>query len=580
MRKWFLAALATLAVTFVGANVLAQTSGSEDKKFESLGKTFIEELLKENPEWATELGDHRFDNRLNDYSLAGVERDKKFAEKYLKELARINPNKLSQVNNIDYRILKSRLEYQLFSIETLREYEWNPLGYNPGRAIYALVARDFAPLRVRLTNLKGRLAAVPTVLNAARANLKSAPRVHTETAITQNAGNIALVSTELDGFIKQEPDMQRELAPLQAAAKKAFEDYGAWLKNDLLPRSTRDFRIGEAKFDAKLKFALDSDLTKEEIMRRAIADLKATQDEMYEVALPMYRKFYPNDTDEAKLADRRTLIKAVLDKLAETRPNNETIVARANESLRKTTDFVRANNIVTVPDDAVKIIVMPEFARGTSVAYCDPAGAFEKRGETFYAISPTPKDWTSQRVESFYKEYNDYMIEDLTVHEAMPGHYLQLAHANRFKAPTMLRALYFSGTFVEGWAVYSEAVMAEKGYGGAEVKMQQLKMKLRLIINAMLDQRVHAGQMSEREAMELMMREGFQEEGEAAGKWRRAQLSSSQLSTYYVGSLEVGDIRRDYQKKMGDKFDMKKAHDTMLSFGSPSAKYVRELMGL
>ncbi len=574
----FLILLMTAILTFPVATLAAQNINMENQKFETLAHAYIEELLKMNPERATELGDHRYDARLDDRSRAGIEADRKFATRYLAELARLKPNSLSQTNRIDYQILKSRLEYQIFSLDTLRDYETNPLMYNPGGAIYALIARDFAPLSGRLVNLKGRLEAVSSVVAAAKANLKNPPRVFTETAITQNKGTINLVREELKKYAADVPPESKagfELARFDAIA--SLEDYGKWLETTLLPRSNGDFRIGAAKFDAKLKFALSSPLTKEEILRRAEADLKRTQDEMYQTALPLYRKFYPNEPLDMS---RMIIIKRVLDKLAEKRPNNDTIVPKAEESLKATTDFVRQHNIVTVPDDPVKIIVMPEYSRGSSVAYCDAAGALEKNGATFYAISPTPADWKPERVESFFKEYNDYMLEDLTIHEAMPGHYLQLAHSNRFKAPTLIRALYSSGTFVEGWAVYSEAVMAEKNYGGAEVKMQQLKMKLRVIINAIIDQKIHTAGMTEKEAVAFMMNEGFQEEGEAAGKWRRANLSSTQLSTYYVGSLEVTDIRRDYEKKMGAKFDMKKAHDLMLSFGSPAPKYVRESMGL
>ncbi len=574
----FLILLMTALLTFPVAALTAQNTNMENRKFETLARTYIEELLKQNPERATELGDHRFDARLDDRSRAGIEADRKFATRYLAELARLKPTGLSQTNRIDYQILKSRLESQIFSLDTLRDYETNPLMYNPGGAIYALIARDFAPLPERLKNLKGRLEGVPSVVAAAKANLKNPPRVFTETAITQNKGTINLIREELNKYAADVP--QNDKAGFQIArtnAVAALEDYGKWLEKDLLPRSNGDFRIGAAKFDAKLKFALSSPLTKEEILRRAEADLKRTQDEMYQTALPLYRKFYPNESADVS---RATINKRVLDKLAETRPNNETIVPKAEETLKATTDFVRANNIVTVPDDPVKIIVMPEYSRGSAVAYCDAAGVLEKNGTTFYAISPTPSDWKPERVESFFKEYNDYMLEDLTIHEAMPGHYLQLAHANRFKAPTIVRSLFYSGTFVEGWAVYAERVMADAGYGGAEVKMQQLKMKLRVIINAIIDQKIHTAGMTEKEAVAFMMNEGFQEEGEAAGKWRRANLSSTQLSTYYVGSLEVADIRRDYEKKMGKQFDMKKAHDLMLSFGSPAPKYVRESMGL
>ncbi|MCP9495403.1 MAG: DUF885 domain-containing protein [Pyrinomonadaceae bacterium MAG19_C2-C3] len=585
MRKLFLTTLvalvaccAALTLTSTAQNKTKMNLSAEDAKFERLARAYIEELLKQNPERATELGDHRFDARLDDRSRAGIEADRKFATRYLAELARLKPSNLSQTNRIDYQILKSRLEYQIFSLDTLRDYETNPLMYNPGGAIYALIARDFAPLPERLTNLKGRLEGVPSVVAAAKANLKNPPRVFTETAITQNKGTINLIREELNKYASDVP--QNERAGFQTArtnAVAALEDYGKWLEKDLLPRSNGDFRIGAAKFDAKLKFALSSPLTKEEILRRAMADLKSTQDEMYQTALPLHRKFYPNEQADMS---RMIVIKRVLDKLAETRPNNDTIVPKAEETLKATTDFVRANNIVTVPDDPVKIIVMPEYSRGSAVAYCDAAGVLEKNGTTFYAISPTPSDWKPERVESFFKEYNDYMLEDLTIHEAMPGHYLQIAHANRFSAPTIVRSLFYSGTFVEGWAVYAERVMADAGYGGAEVKMQQLKMKLRVIINAIIDQKIHTAGMTEKEAVAFMMNEGFQEEGEAAGKWRRANLSSTQLSTYYVGSLEVADIRRDYERKMGKQFDMKKAHDLMLSFGSPAPKYVRESMGL
>ena len=308
------------------------------------------------------------------------------------------------------------------------------------------------------------------------------------------------------------------------------------------------------------------------------------RDRMYRVAFTNQAKLLDEEIHPANPtpAQRKRLIKAVLDRLAESRPTNDTIVDLAKQTLQTTTDFVRANNLVTIPDDPVKIIVMPEFDRGVAVAYCNAAGPLEKNGETFYAISPTPKDWTETRVNSFFREYNNYMVQDLTIHEAMPGHYLQLALANRFKAPTQVRAIFQSGTFAEGWAVYAEGLMAEKGYGGPEVRMQQLKMRLRMIINAIIDQKIHTDGMTEQAAKDLMMNEGFQEEGEAAGKWRRAQLSSTQLSTYYVGASEVADIRRAYEAKNGkDKgAGLRRMHDQMLSFGTPAPKYVRELMGL
>ena len=267
----------------------------------------------------------------------------------------------------------------------------------------------------------------------------------------------------------------------------------------------------------------------------------------------------------------------------ETRASDETVVARCQQLVDDATSFVRQHDLVTLPSAPLKVIELPEFQRGVAVAYCQSPGALEPNEQTFFAVSPTPKGWTEARRTSFFREYNDYMLHDLTVHEAMPGHYLQLAHANQFKAPTMIRAIFASGTFVEGWAVYTERVMAEAGFGGPEVKMQQLKMRLRAIINAIIDQKVHTAGMTEKQAMDLMMTRGFQEEGEAAGKWRRVVQSSTQLSTYFVGAIEHDDMRIAAKKRAqerGEKFDLKKYHDTVLSFGSPAVKYVREEMGL
>ena len=551
-----------------------------DQKFESLANNYVQKLLEMNPEWATGIGDHRYDARLSDYSLAGIEASRNVAKLYLDSLAAIPEAELSSVNAIDCEILRTNLAATLFQIDTMREYEWNPQTYNPGSAIYGLLAREFAPLKDRLVSVRGRLEQIPKLVAAGKANIKNPTKIHTETAIAQISGTVGMIRDEVSSVASQIPEMKAELAPAQAEAMRALEDYAAWLQKEVLPKATGDFRIGPEKFQRKLKYALESDYTKEEILARAEQDLKTTSEDLYATALPLYKKFYPSVTDQKKLDDRRAVIKAVLDKLAESHPANDNIVERAKADLNRCTEFVKSNNLVTVPTEPVKVLVMPEFLRGVAVAYCDSPGPLEKNGETFFEISPTPKDWTKQRAQSFYREYNDYMLQDLTIHEAMPGHYLQLMLSNRFKAPTMVRAIFGSGTFVEGWATYAEQLMAEKGYGGPEVKMQQLKMRLRLIINAIIDQKIHTAGMTEAEAMALMMNDGFQEEGEAAGKWRRACLTSTQLSTYYVGNMDINGLRTAYEAKHGASADLKAMHDAMLSFGSPAAKYVKRALGL
>ena len=557
--------------------LLAAAPATDDTRFEAFAQKYVQELLDRDPETATRLGEHRNDARLNDYSAQGVERDLSAAKGGLAELARIDLKKLSAEDAVDYRILKNRLEAEVYALETLRDWQWNPLDYNVGRAIYALVAREFASPEQRLRSVIGRLNGVPVVVAAAKANLKNPPRVHTETAIQQNKGTANLVKEQIEPLVKQAPALEQELRTAQSTALAALADYQLWLEKDLLPRSNGEFRLGDEKFRKKLRFALDSDLSKEEILHRAEADLKSTRSAMYRTAVQIWPKLFP---DKPVPTDQAAAIKAVLDEAAKKHPTNESIIPQATKTLAETTAFVKEKRFVTVFDEPLEIVPTPEFQRGVAVASCSPAGPLEKNKKTFYYISPTPEDWPPERVESFFREYNDSMLQDLTIHEAMPGHYLQLAHANRFRAPTLVRAVVFSGTFVEGWATYAEQLMADAGYGGPEVRMQQLKMRLRMILNAIIDQKIHTDGMTEQEAIARMKNDAFQEDGEAVGKWKRARLSSTQLSTYYVGNAEMNDIRAAWEKNHGKYPDLRSLHDAMLSFGNAAPKYVKERLGI
>jgi uncharacterized protein (DUF885 family) len=560
------------------ALVLAAAAVSpENAKFEALARRYVDALLVRSPETATKLGDHRNDARLDDYTQEGVRRDIEADKAALGEISQIDARALSPEDSVDLRILRNRLEAQVYARETLREWEWNPRHYNPGDALYALVAREFAPAEQRLRSAIGRLRAVPGVVAAAKANLKNPPRVHTQTAIQQNQGTLNLVRTQLEPLVKAAPALETEFRAAQSTALAALEDYQRWLETDLLPRAQGDFRLGPEKFGRKLRLALDSDLAPEEILRRAEADLKTTQAAMQKVALTLWAKRFAG---KPAPADPRALIQAVLDEAARRHPDNQTVIARATADLAQATAFVRSGGLVTVLDAPLEILAWPEFSRGVAVASCNAPGPLEKGQKTFYFISPTPSDWPPQRVESFFREYDDDMLQEVTLHEAMPGHFLQLAHANRFRAPTLVRSVFRSGTFVEGWATYAEQVMADAGYGGPEVHIQQLKMRLRFILNAILDQKIHAGGMTEKEAVALMTNEGFQEEGEAVGKWKRAQLTSTQLSQYYVGNVEMNDMRAAWQKKHGNYPTLRAFHDAVLSHGAPPPRYVRERMGL
>src|SRR5882724_6524763 len=437
--------------------MLNAAATSQDDAFQKIAHDYVEQYLRTNPEQATELGDHRFDGQLTDYSADARAKDLATQKEFRDRLNTIDGSQLTGANNIDFRVLKENIDYQIFQAEELKQAEWNPLVYMQSLAnsLYLLVARDFGPPEKRIPNLRQRMEGIPHVIEQAKANLQHPPRVHTETAIEQTQGAINLVRLGLDPLLIRAPQMKKELAPLQEKTAKALEDYKKWLQNDLLPRSDGDFRIGADKFRKKLRFALASDLSMEEIMQRAQADLQQTQAAIYETALPLYKKYFPNAA-RATLEDKKKVTTSVLDKLAEQHPDDNTIVSYAQKIVREATDFTKQHDVVTVPEKPLEVIVMPEFKRGQGIAYCDSPGPLEHNGKTFFAVEPTPKDWSAQRKESFFREYNNYMCRDLTVHEAMPGHYLQLAHANEFRAPTLVRAIFQSGTFIEGWAVYCE----------------------------------------------------------------------------------------------------------------------------
>ena len=479
-------------VSLSAANLFATP---EDDRFQKLAKDYIEGLLAVNPEYATSLGDHRFDDKLTDYSAEAIAKELKRAKDFKQQLEEFSDlTKLTGPNKVDVRLLKDNIDNEIFGIEELKEHEWNPLLYNESLAnsLYLLVARDFAPPEKRAASIRARLEKIPAVIAQAKANLKNPPQVYTETAIDQTQGAISLIKEGLNETLDKAPTAKAELAPLQEKTIAALNDYKTWLKDDLLPRSTGDFRIGADKFRKKLRFALASDMSMEDLMKAARADLERTQKAIYETALPLYKKQFPT-ADEATLADRKKVTAAVLDKLAEQHPTDETIVGYAKTVLKEATDFVRAKKLVTVPTTPVDIVVMPEFKRGQAIAYCDSPGALEKSGKTFFAVAPTPDDWTKDRKDSFFREYNNFMIRNLTVHEAMPGHYLQLAHSNEFKGPTLVRAILQSGTFIEGWAVYTEQMMLDQGYGSGDLslRLHQLKFYLRAVLNAILDHRMH-----------------------------------------------------------------------------------------
>lgn len=575
--------LGVLALACSGpAGAQGGMEGNAEQAFAKLSRDFLETYLVESPVSATYLGDHRFDGRWPQVGEAADERQLAWLRGVQAQLAGIPRDQLSAEARVDAAILEDELAGQIFSIEKVRPWANNPLAvtYTVGPGLDYLVSHEFAPLPQRMASLQGRLETLPAFLEQARAATGTPPKIHTETAIAQNQGLIAFVDGSLRVSFAGVPEQSAALTAAADTAAAALREHQTWLEQELLLRSTADFRIGEELFAEKLGHSLDSDMSPDQVVAEAWTLLAATTDEMARLAHQIYSHNHPEGEMPVPTTDKEkaSLIDLVLQEMAADHPSDDTVLPEAREALAEATAFVREHDLVTVPDEPVSVIEMPEFKRGVAIAYCDAPGPLEQSRETFYAIAPPPADWPAERRESFYREYNTAMMRELTIHEAMPGHFVQIAHANRFDSP--VRAVFSSGTFVEGWALYSEWVMTEAGFGGPEVKMQRLKLVLRLCCNAILDHGIHAGSMTHEQALELMTRQGFQEEGEAEGKWTRACLTSTQLSTYLVGLLEVMAIRCAAEARAGDGFDVKAFHDELLAHGSPPPRHVRALLGL
>jgi uncharacterized protein (DUF885 family) len=386
--------------------------------------------------------------------------------------------------------------------------------------------------------------------------------VHVETALTQNRGTVALVRDEVGRVLAEAPEMAAQVERAQRLATEALERHGSFLE-ELCGRADDDFRIGPERFEHKLRLALHSELAPAEVLALAYENLEQTDEALHEAAC-RYLGVAGRDGDAA------TTVRAALDRLAGDHPDDSSIVAEATTCLEGLAEAVASLGLAALPEDPLRAEVMPEFRRGVAVAYCDSPGPFEQGGETFLAVAPTPAGWDAGRVESFYREYNSSALVNLMAHEGLPGHGLQLAHGRRFAGTTPVRQAFRSGTFCEGWAVHAERLMAESGHGGLPVRLQQLKMQMRVTLNAILDAEIHAGDLSEQGAIELMTLRGYQEEGEAVGKWRRACMTSSQLSTYFVGYRELAGLFATLGPPA--------SYDEVLSHGSPPPSLLAHLM--
>jgi uncharacterized protein (DUF885 family) len=550
----YTATLAALAgcTTLAPASPPPSAPSVADAAFEQLATRYLDEMLALTPVAATELGDHRSDDRLDDLGPTARGQRAALARALLAQLAALDALRLSRAHQVDAQLLRHQLEYDLWRLEQLQEWRWDPLVYTElaGSGLYLLLARDFAPLPVRLNNAAARLESLPRLYTQEREllDLTRVPHIHAETAVKQNPGVLAIINDLIVPQLGALPAAdQVRLKSAIERARTAVSQQQIWLEKRLLDEAKGDFRLGATLYDQALQFSLASPLSRQEIRMRAQAELTEVRSEMYALARVVLR-----DRPEAPALpavpspdEQQRAIAAALDLAAAERPQRSQVFAAAEQAFASAERFVREKDLVSLYPDPLQIIPMPQYRRGVTLAYCDAPGPLDEGQKTLYAVAPIPDDWSDAQVQSYLREYNTRAINELTIHEAMPGHYVQLAHADRYPSP--LRSVLQSNSFIEGWAVYGERLMSEQGYmnGDPLMHLVQLKWYLRSIGNAILDQAVHAGGMSREAAMQFMTHDTFQEESEAAAKWVRVQLTAAQLPTYFVGVQEHLALREE-----------------------------------
>jgi uncharacterized protein (DUF885 family) len=572
--------LALLSLFLLAAPLSA--AGGEDAKLEAFFKAYLDQRFRQQPLEATRLGDHRFDHQLDDVSPAAraawAERDRHT----LQDLPRqVEYKKLTRAGQIDYETLAHDLTYSLWQHENGRRFETDPRIYNEyvTDSVYLLLVQSTVPRAEAVKSIISRMAFIPRVVAAAKEGLKDPARVVVETAIRQNLGAISFYESGLFELTGETPQLS-ELKPAAAKVVVALKDYQQFLEKTLLPRAGDSWRIGKEKFARKLELELNAGLSADEVLVEAERESDRVERDMYVVARQLWSSAFPKKPLPPEDADgRRATITAVLAHYNREHGKAEDLVRDAKATVERIKAFITEADILRLPEpDRCQVIEMPEFQRGNSIAFLNQAPALDPKAASVYAISPPPREWDTRKVDSYLQEYNRHMLQILTIHEAYPGHYVQLAYANR--NPSLIRKVLSSGAFVEGWAVYTEQVMLDQGYGGGDLvlRLNQLKWYLRSVANAVLDYRMHCTNITDDEVMEFLTKRAFQSEGEARLKVIRAKQSSCQLSTYFVGRTAFHRLRQQIEREMGDSFDLGRFHEAALEQGSPPVKYLPELV--
>jgi uncharacterized protein (DUF885 family) len=514
----------------------------EKQDFAAIEDEFVYGSLALSPVSATSAGYHehkgkRLDEMLDDFSPSGIAEQRAFYRDFHDRLEIIKPESLSGEERADYRMMEDQIQLALLDINLIRSYIHNPTVYVElvGNALFNPLVLEYGPQPERFRHIIKRLQRVPALMREARDNLRDSPEVWTSVAQEENDGNIRLIDVTLRSNAPKE--LKGDFDKAAAEALDALRKFNEYLKNDLAKR-TASWRLGKEKYDLKFQWTLDVGKTPEQVLAEAEDALKSVQDEM------------------KRLAGGKSIPEA-LNEIAKEHATPAAYMDEARRDLQEATNFVKAKNLAPLPGRGnLKVIETPEFMRGVyGVGGFNAAPALEPQLGAFYWVTPIPASWPPQRVESKLREYNRYGMQELTIHEAMPGHYVQLEYANNVEPKTrrLLRNIYGNGPYVEGWATYVQQVMSDEGYlnNSVPLRMTFLKQMLRVITNAIMDVRMQTMDMSDKDAMDLMTKQGYQETEEATAKLQRAKLTSCQLPMYFVGWRGWLRVREEYKRQKG-----------------------------
>ncbi|MFH6988053.1 DUF885 domain-containing protein [Flavobacterium collinsii] len=576
MKKLFVSFFA-ITVLF-SCNKSGKSNGDKelDTKFDTYKDRFVTDLWKINPGWASGVGYHKLDSILVVPDASEEKRQLDFANAQLDSLKQFNPEDLSDNNKTDFQMIKNQLEATIFSVKELKSSQWNPSEYNVCGAFAEILNGKYDTPEIRLRAFNAKMNNVPAYYEAAKKNIKNPTVEHTELAIAQNLGGSTVFDVDLAAALEKSKLSsleKKEMLNKGIVAKKAIADYVDWLKK--LPNKTpRSFRLGSELYAKKFNFDIQSSYTAEEIFKIAVDHKKDLHEKMFVLADKLWKEYKGN---EPKPADKLDLIKQVIDKISLQHTTPEKFQSEIEKQIPELTAYVKAKDLLYIdPSKPLVVRKEPAYMAGVAGASISAPGPYDKNANTYYNVG-SMAGWTAENAESYLREYNDYILQILNIHEAVPGHYTQLVYSNQ--SPSIIKSILGNGAMIEGWAVYAEKMMLESGYKNSdEMWLMYYKWNLRATCNTILDISVHTKNMSKEAALDLLTKEAFQQQAEADGKWKRVTLSQVQLCSYFTGYTEIYNLREELKKKEGDKFNLKKFHEKFLSFGSAPVKYIKELM--